>query len=182
MEHSGSFRIARSARIKAVMRIALSLCAAAFPVAGQIQSSVFDASGNSSITALRAGPNGDLIIAGSASGGGLPLVNAFQSRFASNGMRITRDGGRTWQMGQRPIMEDLYKLVVDPKDANTVYALGSKGVYRSADATETWQKLADISLSQLLIDTHNSSTMYAPGSWPLQEHRWRNNLERVDFP
>lgn len=166
-----------------MIRIALSLCVAAFPVAGQIQSTVFDPSGNSSITALRAGPNGDLIIAGAASGGGIPLVNAFQSRFASSGMKITRDGGRTWQMGQRPIMKDSFnQLVVDPKDANTVYALGNKGIYRSADATETWQKLADLPLSQLLIDTHNTLTMYARGTGVFKSTDGGTTWRALTFP
>ncbi|HXP86200.1 MAG TPA: sialidase family protein [Bryobacteraceae bacterium] len=145
-----------------MIRIALSLLVAAFPVAGQIQSSVFDPSGNSYISALRADPNGDLIIAGTANGSGLPLVNAFQSRFASSGMEITRNGGRTWQMGQTPAVKDsLLKLVVDPTDANTVYALGNFGVYRSKDATQTWQTLTSYAFDDFVIDPQNPSTIYA---------------------
>src|SRR5712672_2347781 len=101
-----------------VIRTVLSVFIAILPVASELQTSVFDPSGDINITALRADPRGDLVIAGHANGPGLPLVNAFQDRFASSGMRRTHDGGRTWQLGERPT-DYFDRLVVDPKDANT---------------------------------------------------------------
>src|SRR5258708_6077507 len=112
-------------------RLFLVTVLAVVPVAGQLQTKVFDRSGQASIGDVRVDrSNGEIVIGGRATGPGLPLVNAFQPRFASSGMRRTSDGARTWEAAQRPVPER-FKLVADPLDRNTVYALASSGLYQS---------------------------------------------------
>jgi len=89
----------------------------------------------------------------------MPLVNAHQSRFASSGMPRTRDGGHTWQSGQAPGSVHPAKLVVDPTNANVVYALAA-GVFRSIDGGESWRKRSGLALRDLEIPPLAPAILY----------------------
>ena len=133
---------------------------ATLPLTAQLRTQVFDPSPATTIKFVRTAPGGDLIIAGTTMNPVLPLANPYQSRFASSGFWRTRDGGRTWATGQRPSGNNLI-LVADPVNPTTIYAFGTRGLYRSTDARETWQILTATVLSDFVIHPAKPSTLYA---------------------
>ncbi len=60
-------------------------------------------------------------------------------------------------------------LVIDPLNANTVYALTSAGLFKSTDGGANWRATPLLQpkpgvVTSLVIDPHNSSTLYATGT------------------
>jgi len=81
---------------------------------------------------------------------GMGEPNSRQSSTWGDGVYRSLDGGTTWQhMGLRET-QTIGRIVVDPRDANTVFvaALGhlwgpneQRGLYRTKDGGKTWQKV-----------------------------------------
>lgn len=132
----------------------------AVPASAQIRTLPFDPSGRSQIIAGHTLPNGDILIGGYTEAGLVPMVNAFQPKHGSSGLRRTLDGGRTWVEAQRPA-PTLLRLVADYTDAAVLYAFDDKTLYRSTDAAETWTPI----LSEQALDVQTSiaapTTIYA---------------------
>jgi len=58
-----------------------------------------------------------------------------------NGIRVTRDGGKTWQAAQGVQKQTFYALAISP-DGHTCYAGGFKtGLWTSTDAGVSWKAL-----------------------------------------
>ena len=90
-----------------------------------------------------------------------------------DGIYKSTDGGLTWQHKGLKNSERISDIVVHPKNANIVYAgvLGAlwsdseeRGVFKSEDGGETWQKIFYINAStgctDLIIDPVNPDIMY----------------------
>jgi len=91
-----------------------------------------------------------------------------------DGVYRSRDGGKTWQNVGLGASEHISKIVVDPRDSNTVYvaaegplwtAGGDRGVYKSTDGGETWAQVLAISedtgVTDLELDPADPDTLYA---------------------
>lgn len=79
------------------------------------------------------------------------------------------DGGKTWRDFRVP-NQDAYVIAVHPKDPKIVYAGGrgeTQNLSRSTDGGKTWRQidvgLGKTSLSRLLIDPAEPTTLYAAG-------------------
>ena len=94
------------------------------------------------------------------------------------------DAGRTWTHLGLEATRHIGDIVVDPRDANTVYvaALGhafgpnpERGVYRSRDGGATWQKVLFVNDStgaiDLAMDPTNPRILYA-AMWKFQRMPW----------
>jgi photosystem II stability/assembly factor-like uncharacterized protein len=84
----------------------------------------------------------------------------------------TTDGGRTWSESQQLKTEALHSLTQSPAEPDILVAGSNRGVYRSADAGETWEQLEtsaypDIrNIESLAIDPRDSGHIYV-GTWHL---------------
>jgi len=101
-----------------------------------------------------------------------------------NGIYKSTDAGRTWRhLGLRDAQQ-IGSILVDPKDANRVFvaALGhpygpnaERGVYRSLDGGQTWQKVLykddNTGAIDLVFDPRNSQVIFA-GMWASRRPPW----------
>jgi len=100
------------------------------------------------------------------------------------GIYRSQDGGKTWQyLGLRETRQ-ISRIIVHPRDPNTVWvaALGSpfgstpeRGVFMTTDGGKTWQKVLYIDehhgASDLDIDPVNPNILYA-GMWRFERKPW----------
>ena len=107
-----------------------------------------------------------------------------------DGIYKSTDAGKTWT--HLPGLRDgqqIPALAVDPRDPNKVFAavLGhpygpspERGLYRSADGGQTWQRLIakdeNTGSSDVQIDPSNPDVVYA-SMWEVREGPWEDNNE-----
>lgn len=109
-----------------------------------------------------------------------------RSSYSGLGIFKSLDAGESWQhMG----LADSYhipKIVIDPKDPNTVYAaaLGhnysyneERGVFKTTDGGESWTKSLYIServgVVDIVMDPNDAQTLYAV-TWERERKAWNN--------
>ncbi len=91
-----------------------------------------------------------------------------------DGIYRTYDGGENWKKMGLDETERIGKIIIHPKDPNTIYvaALGhlwnantERGVYKTTDAGETWERILYIDentgCADLAIDPENPDILYA---------------------
>ena len=142
---------------------------------------IFDDQPTGSIGALAVAPSQpETIYVGSGEGLQRPDLST------GDGMYKSTDGGKTWRhLGLRDAQQ-IGAILVDPKDPNLVYvaALGhpygpneERGVFRSKDGGETWQKVlykdVDTGAIALAFDPSNSKIIYAD-LWSARQGPWEN--------
>jgi photosystem II stability/assembly factor-like uncharacterized protein len=103
-----------------------------------------------------------------------------------DGIYKSTDGGKTWtHMGLRETMH-ISRVVIDPRDDNTVYvgALGrlwgpnkERGIYKTTDGGKTWQQLLFVDdttgVADLQMDPKNPNTLLAA--------LWTRDRKAYDF-
>jgi len=90
------------------------------------------------------------------------------------------DGGETWQHLGLEATKTIHRIIIDPKDSNTVYvgAAGDpftpnehRGLYKTVDGGQNWEKILFSSdqsgIGDLVMDPSNPSKLFAA----LYEHR-----------
>jgi photosystem II stability/assembly factor-like uncharacterized protein len=142
---------------------------------------IFDDQPTGSIGALAIAPsNPDTIYVGSGEGLQRPDLST------GDGIYKSTDGGKTWRhLGLRNAQQ-IGAILVDPRDPNLVYvaALGhpygpneERGVFRSSDGGETWQKVLykdeNTGAIALAFDPKNSKVIYAD-LWSARQGPWEN--------
>src|SRR6476620_9707539 len=142
---------------------------------------IFDDQPTGSIGALAVAPSQpDTIYVGSGEGLQRPDLST------GDGIYKSTDGGKTWRhLGLRDAQQ-IGAILVDPRDPNLVYvaALGhpygpneERGVFRSTDGGENWQKVLykdiDTGAIALAFDPSNSKTIYAD-LWSARQGPWEN--------
>jgi len=142
---------------------------------------IFDDQPTGSIGALAVAPSNPAIIyVGSGEGLQRPDLST------GDGMYKSIDGGKTWKhLGLRDAQQ-IGAILVDPKDPNLVYvaALGhpyganeERGVFRSKDGGENWEKVlykdVDTGAIALVFDPANSKVIYAD-LWSARQGPWEN--------
>ena len=142
---------------------------------------IFDDQPTGSIGALAVAPsNPEIIYVGSGEGLQRPDLST------GDGMYKSTDGGKTWRhLGLRNAQQ-IGAILVDPKNPNLVYvaALGhpyganeERGVFRSTDGGETWQKIlykdADTGAIALAFDPSDSKVIYVD-LWSARQGPWEN--------
>ncbi len=104
------------------------------------------------------------------------------------GVYRTRDGGENWEAMGLPDSEHVSRMVVSPKDGNTVYAcaLGhlwnantERGVFKTTDGGKTWNRLLyrndSTGCAEMAMDPQDSSVLYA-AMWDVRRepHNFRS--------
>jgi photosystem II stability/assembly factor-like uncharacterized protein len=113
-------------------------------------------------------------------GTGEPASSASDS--LGRGVFRSVNGGGSWEFAGLADTEEISAIVIDPKDANTVYvaALGhlwgrnaERGIFKTTDGGKSWSKSLYVDdatgFSDLVMDPHNPGTLYA-AAW--QRIRW----------
>ena len=149
---------------------------------GRTWTPIFDQEPSQSIGAIAVAPSDHNIIY-VASGEGLHRPDLS----VGNGIYKSTDAGKTWtHLGLRD-GQQIPALVVDPRDPNKVFAavLGhpygpnqERGVFRSTDGGNTWQKILykdeNTGGSDIEIDLSNPDVLYA-SLWEAREGPWEDN-------
>jgi photosystem II stability/assembly factor-like uncharacterized protein len=102
-----------------------------------------------------------------------------------DGVYKSTDGGENWTNTGLKGSERIVKILVDPKDGNTVYACApgklwsdsdERGLYKTIDGGKTWTKIlkgANLSTgcSMITMSSRDSKTLYA-GMWDFRRKGW----------
>jgi photosystem II stability/assembly factor-like uncharacterized protein len=147
--------------------------------AGRTWFPIFDGQPTGSIGALAVAPsNPDIIYVGSGEGLRRPDLST------GDGIYKSTDAGKSWQhLGLRD-GQQITNIIVDPQDPNRVFVavLGhpygpnsERGVFRSIDGGENWQKILykddDTGATDLAFDPKNPQIVYAD-LWSSRRPPW----------
>src|ERR1700694_4116017 len=146
---------------------------------GRTWNPVFDSIDVASIGAIGVAPsNPNLVYVGT----GEPDMR--DSIAFGDGMYKSTDAGKTWKHIGLENTRQIGRIIVDPKDPNTIFvaALGhaygpnpDRGVYRSRDGGATWQKVLfkndDVGAIDLAFDHTHSHIVYAT-LWNVRRPPW----------
>jgi len=115
-------------------------------------------------------------------GTGEPWVR--NSTSVGTGIYKTTDAGDNWKFMGLPDSERIGKIVVDPKNSDTVYVavLGhlwnsneDRGLYKTIDGGKNWQKNlyvnADTGCSDVVVDPQEPQVVYA-SMWQFRRYPW----------
>ncbi|MGB2625992.1 MAG: hypothetical protein WAK20_04345 [Candidatus Acidiferrum sp.] len=147
--------------------------------AGRTWSSIFDSQPVASIGAIAVAPtNPQVIYVGTGE------ADMRSSISTGNGMYRSTDAGKTWTAIGLSDSEHIGRILVDPQDANRVYvaALGhaygpsqERGVYRSNDGGQTWQRILfkdeNTGAIDLAFEPGNTRVIYA-ALWQTRRPPW----------
>ena len=111
-----------------------------------------------------------------------------RSSFAGTGVFKSVDAGKTWRNMGLTDSHHAARVLIDPKDPDTVYvaSLGhsytyneQRGVFKTVDGGESWEKVLYISekvgVVEVLMDPEDNRTLYAV-AWQRDRKAW-NNVE-----
>src|SRR6266481_5407603 len=146
---------------------------------GRTWNPIFDSASSASIGAIGVAPsNTSIVYVGS---GEADMRDSIQF---GDGMYKSTDAGKTWKHIGLESIKQIGRVLVDPKNPNTVFvaALGNayasspdRGVYRSRDGGATWQKVLfkndDVGAIDLNFDPTNSQIVYAT-LWNVRRPPW----------
>lgn len=110
--------------------------------------------------------------------------NSSRSSYAGYGIYKSEDGGKTWQMKGLENIQHTGRIILHPTDENTLWvasigALYSKdedrGLYKSTDGGETWNKTLFIDentgIIDLIINPENPNQLWA-AAWERHREAW----------
>ncbi len=111
--------------------------------------------------------NPDVLYAGTGEGF-FDTIDGSSNTAAIRGAGVfkTTDGGTTWNQLPSTANEDWYfvnRLVVDPRNRDTIYAATASGIYRTIDAGASWTRTASFGTLDIRIDPNDSSRLVAGG-------------------
>jgi photosystem II stability/assembly factor-like uncharacterized protein len=91
-----------------------------------------------------------------------------------DGVYKSTDGGKTWQNVGLKNSEHVAKILIDPRDSDTVYVAaqgplwspgGDRGLYKTTDGGKTWKAVLEIGentgVTDVCLDPRNPDTLYA---------------------
>ncbi|HYP52917.1 MAG TPA: hypothetical protein VEQ42_05220, partial [Pyrinomonadaceae bacterium] len=140
---------------------------------------VFDREGSYSIGTVVLDPKNPLTV-----WVGTGENNSQRSVSYGDGVYRSDDGGKTWRNLGLKASEHISKIVIDPRDSNTVYVAaqgplwgpgGDRGLYKTTDNGKTWKKILEISentgVTDVVQDPNNPDTLYA-SAYQRRRHVW----------
>ena len=111
-------------------------------------------------------------------------ANNQRSSYWGDGVYKSVDGGETWANVGLPDSQHIGRIVIDPRDSNRVFvaALGAlytpneeRGLYRTLDGGETWERVlgisADVGIVDVALDPNSPDHMVA-ASYERRRRPW----------
>lgn len=147
--------------------------------AGTTWTPVFDNEGSYSIGTLALDPkNPNTIWVGSGEN------NSQRSVGYGDGVYRSDDGGKSWKNLGLKTSEHIGKIVIDPRNSNTVYVAaqgplwgpgGERGLYKTTDGGKTWNRVLFISdntgVTDVVLDPRNPDILIA-AAYQRRRHVW----------
>lgn len=122
--------------------------------------------------------NPDVVWVGTGEG------NPRNSHNSGNGIYRSLDGGNTWKNMGLENSSNIYRIVIDKQNPNTIYAgvIGSawadskeRGVFKTTDGGETWNKILfvneKVGVCDMVMDPSNPNKLFA-GMWEFRREPW----------
>lgn len=142
-------------------------------------SPIFDGQGSSSIGCITIdAKNPNVVWVGTGEN------NSQRSVAYGDGLYKSVDGGRSWKKVGLENSEHIAKIVIDPRDSDTVLVAvqgplwspgGDRGLYRTRDGGETWTRVLEISentgVTDLLMDPRDPDRLIA-AAYQRRRHVW----------
>ena len=113
-------------------------------------------------------------------------ANIFRSSQAGAGIYLSEDGGKTWVHMGLAGTHTIARIVIHPEDPNIVYVAASghewtfnpeRGVYKTTDGGQTWEKILYINEEtgaiDLVMDPSDTDTLYA-ATWQRIRNKWND--------
>lgn len=140
---------------------------------------IFDNEGSYSIGAITLDPKNPLTVwVGSGE------HNSQRSVSYGDGVYRSDDGGKSWKNVGLKTSEHIGRIVLDPRDSNTVYVAaqgplwgpgGDRGLFKTTDGGKTWKNVLSISentgVTDIVLDPREPDTLYA-ASYQRRRHVW----------
>jgi photosystem II stability/assembly factor-like uncharacterized protein len=130
---------------------------------------VFDSQGSYSIGVVEMDPNNHNVV-----WVGTGENNNQRSVAYGDGVYKTIDGGKTWKHMGLKDSEHIGMIAIDPRDSDIVYVAatgplwsegGDRGLYKTTDGGENWEKILDISehtgIHEVHLDPRDPEVVYA---------------------
>ncbi len=137
--------------------------------AGTSFSPIFDGEGSYSIGEVAIDPNNPNVV-----WVGTGENNAQRSVSYGDGVYKSIDGGRSWTNMGLPQSEHIGRILIDPRNSDVVYVAaqgpvfnggGERGLYKTSDGGETWNKILDggewAGVSDIVMDPRNPDILIA---------------------
>jgi photosystem II stability/assembly factor-like uncharacterized protein len=147
--------------------------------AGTTWTPVFEGQGSYSIGCLAIDPKNPLVV-----WVGTGENNSQRSVSYGDGVYKSTDGGKSWENMGLKKSEHIGKILIDPRDSNTVWAAaqgplwspgGERGLYKTTDGGRTWKQVLAISentgVTDVALDPRNPDTIYA-AAYQRRRHVW----------
>jgi photosystem II stability/assembly factor-like uncharacterized protein len=147
--------------------------------AGTTWSPIFEGQGSFSIGCVTLDPKNPLVV-----WVGTGENNSQRSVSYGDGVYKSTDGGKSWENVGLKKSEHIGKILVDPRDSNTVYVAaqgplwapgGDRGLYKTTDGGKTWKPALTISentgVSDIAFDPRNPDILYA-SAYQRRRHIW----------
>jgi photosystem II stability/assembly factor-like uncharacterized protein len=113
-------------------------------------------------------------------------ANIFRSSQAGCGLYKSSDGGKTWSHAGLSDTYTISRILIHPQNPDIVYVAASghewtenaeRGVFKTADGGQTWEKILSISPKtgaiDLVMDPGDSQTLYA-ATWQRTRLKWND--------
>ncbi len=140
---------------------------------------IFDGEGSYSIGVVEVDPtNPHVVWVGTGENNGQRALGY------GDGVYKSVDGGRTWTTVGLEESEHIGKILIHPTDGDVVYvaaqgpnwsAGGDRGLYKTTDGGESWDKILEISentgVSEVHMDPRDPDVLYA-SAWQRRRHVW----------
>jgi photosystem II stability/assembly factor-like uncharacterized protein len=147
--------------------------------AGTTWTPVFDGEGSYSIGCVVMDPkNPSVVWVGTGEN------NSQRSVGYGDGVYKSTDGGKTWQNMGLKQSEHIGKILIDPRDSDTVYVAaqgplwnsgGDRGLYKTTDGGKNWVKVLNIDdntgVTDIVLDPRNPDVLVA-ASYQRRRHVW----------
>jgi photosystem II stability/assembly factor-like uncharacterized protein len=147
--------------------------------AGVTWTPLFDGQGSYSIGCVTLDPGDPLTV-----WVGTGENNSQRSVGYGDGVYKSVDGGVTWKNVGLAESEHIGRIVVDPRDSDVVFVAaqgplwrsgGDRGLYRTADGGQTWQRVLHVSddtgISDLVMDPRDPDVLIA-AAYQRRRHTW----------